>query len=159
MAELSGGAPNLLRTPLPASSSSSTHRWDKAKSHYRHPLSGRNANPDYVSMVQVSLLALPRRLLPHLFAVLGSRHDHSELDGLFTLCRRAGSESLGARSVNSLAHWHSSFAVRRDAESYQFGTKSCRDSLFIFVWHGPGRWAVSETPKAGGISDCRLGGH
>src|SRR5205085_2061022 len=152
VAELPGSASNLLRAALPAPYSSSTHRRDQAEPRYRDPLSGRNANPDRVSLVQVSLLALSRRLLPHLLTVLDSRHHHTELDSVFTLCRRAGFESLDARGVNDLAHRNSLFAVRRS--SYQSGTKNGRDSLSIFVWRGPGRWPGSETPKAGGVPYC-----
>src|ERR1043166_1927312 len=133
MAELSGSTVDLLRSLLSYHLSSGVCGNHPAAPHHLLPASGGGTHPNRLSLVQISFLALPRRLLSHLFIVFDPGRSH-----LARVRPRALHPTSTPQSLDPCRH-DSAFAgnpvspVRRTANTYQARPETRRHNSFALV--------------------------
>src|ERR1043166_6311392 len=118
MAELSGSTVDLLRSLLSYHLSSGVCGNHPAAPHHLLPASGGVTHPNRLSLVQISFLALPWRLLSHLFIVFDPGRNHLECRRPRALHPTSNPQSLDPCRHDSAFAGNPVFPLRRTANTY-----------------------------------------
>src|SRR5205085_5955299 len=119
MAKLLGGAIDLLWTDQPDPFSSSLSGRKPTTTNHLFCAFDWDGTAGDISVVQISLLAFPGRLLPDILVVFDSWINHPRHDGVLALQRGSTTEALAARRHDSRSDRRSLLALGGSPGSHQ----------------------------------------